>query len=132
MAVEVPETHLDLVSDTSKAHAVLATIMPDGSPHATPVWIDMKNGMFRFNTARGRVKDRNIQLNRKVSLTILDPEDDYHWLMVRGEVVAESEQGAERHIAKLSLKYRGTESFTVPEGDVRVTYTIKPSSIFAR
>lgn len=131
MAVEVPETHYDLVSNDSKAHAVLATIMPDGSPQATPVWFDMADGMFRFNTTRGRIKDRNLQQNRKVSLTILDPEDDYHWLLVRGEIVGESEEGAVEHINTLSQKYRG-KGFNVPQGDVRVTYTIKPKSIFAR
>lgn len=132
MSVEVPETHLDLVSDSSKAHAVLSTIMPDGSPQATIVWLDMKEGMFRINTVRGRVKDRNIQRNPKVSLTILDPSDNYHWLMVRGEVVNETEQGADAHIADLALKYRGKRSFPVREGDTRVIYTIKPRSIFAR
>lgn len=131
MAVEVPETHFDLTSDDSKALAILATIMPDGSPHATPIWFDMRDGMFRFNTSRGRVKDRNLQQNRKVSLTILDPDDDYHWLLVRGEIVDETEEGAVKHINQLAQKYRG-KGFNVPEGNVRVMYTVKPNSIFAR
>lgn len=132
MTAEVPQTHLDLVSDSSTSLAILVTLMPDGSPHATPVWFDMDGSHFRFNTARGRVKDRNLQKHREVCLTIMDRDDDYHWLMVRGRVVGESEEGAEEHIADLSYKYRGVREYTIPEGQVRVMYTVEPVSIFAR
>lgn len=132
MTMEVPESHQDLVSDQNQVLAILSTIMPDGSPHATPVWFDMENGLFRFNTARGRVKDRNIQINPEVCMTIMDPSDHYHWLMVRGVVVEETEEGANEHIADLSFKYRGERKFNVPEGDVRVMYKVQPKSIFAR
>lgn len=132
MTVQVPETHQDLVSDQNKVLAILSTIMPDGSPQATPVWFDMEDGLFRVNTARGRVKDRNIQLNPAVCLTIMDPRDHYHWLMVRGVVMEQREDGAEQHIADLAYKYRGERKFNVPEGDVRVMYMIKPRSIVSR
>ncbi len=126
--VEVPDQALDLVSDETKAYAVLATVMKDGSPQATPVWFDMEDGLVRVNTARGRVKDRTLQARRPVALCILDPEDPYRYLMLRGEVVEETEEGAMEHINHLSWKYRGEEKYSGYTGTPRVIYKIRPWS----
>lgn len=132
MTVSIPESHLDLVSDDKKVFAVLSTIMEDGSPHASPVWFDMEGDLIRFNTARGRVKDHNVQQRPQVALTMLDPDDPYRYLLVRGKVVEESEEGAVDHIDRLAGKYRGKSSYSLPEGQVRVIYKVEPISVYAR
>ncbi|MFP3852816.1 MAG: PPOX class F420-dependent oxidoreductase [Anaerolineales bacterium] len=131
MTETIPASHRDLVSDEKWTYAVLSTVMDDGSPQASPIWFDMKGDYIRFNTARGRVKDRNIQARPEVALTMMDPEDPYRYLLVRGRVVEESEEGAEEHIAHLAGKYRGKAEYDVPEGQVRVIYLVEPHAVHA-
>ena len=78
--MDAPDSVQDLLSFDTRAFAVLATVMPDGRPQATPVWFDVEQGDFRVNTARGRVKDRNMRERGAVALAILDPDDPYHRL----------------------------------------------------
>lgn len=132
MMATIPETHEDLLSDERAVVAVLATTMEDGSPQATPVWIDREGDLLRINTARNRIKDRNMRARPRVALTLVDPEDPYRYMMVRGEVVEDTEEGAVEHINSLSLKYRGDPNYKVAEGDVRVIYRIQPTSVFVR
>jgi PPOX class probable F420-dependent enzyme len=125
----IPETHLDLFG-TKKAFASLATVMPDGSPQVTPVWFDYDGGKIRVNTARGRVKDRNMSLNARVALSIVDPENPYRHIQVRGKVAGITEEGADAHIDSLAKKYMGVDSYPYRRpGEVRVIYTIEPSSV---
>jgi PPOX class probable F420-dependent enzyme len=81
----IPDKYLDLVQQ-KKAFANLATTMPDGSPQVTPVWFDFKNGTIRVNTAKGRVKARNMKEGSSVALAIMDPDEPYRYLQVRGKV----------------------------------------------
>ena len=69
----IPEKYLDLLQQ-KKTFANLATLMPDGSPQVTPVWFDYTGGMIRVNTAKGRVKARNLREGAPVALSILDPD----------------------------------------------------------
>jgi PPOX class probable F420-dependent enzyme len=131
MTVSVPQDYMDLVSDDVRAFAVLAVVRSDGSPHATPVWFDMEGDLFRVNTARGRVKDYAMHAGRPVALTILDPENPYRYMMVRADLVEETEEGAAEHIAHLALKYRGVEEYDISEGMVRVIYKLEPITIVA-
>lgn len=131
MTAKIPESHHDLLSDEKKVFAILSTIMDDGTPQASPIWFDMEGELLRFNTARGRVKDQNIQARPNVALTMLDPEDPYRYLLIRGVVVEETEQGAVEHIDRLAGKYQGKDSFPVPEGQVRVIYKVEPTSVHA-
>ena len=131
MTATIPESHRDLVSDDKKTFAILSTSMPDGSPQATPIWFDMDDDLVRFNTARGRVKDKNIQERPKVALTMMDPDDPYRYLLIRGRVVEETEDGAVDHINSLACKYEGKAEFSIPEGQVRVIYEVEPTSIVA-
>lgn len=131
MTARIPDSHRDLVSDDKKTFAVLSTLMPDGGPHASPIWFDMDGDLVRFNTARGRVKDRNIQERPEVALTMLDPDDPYRYLLIRGRVVEETEEGAVDHINWLADKYDGQAEFTIPEGQVRVIYKVEPTSVVA-
>jgi PPOX class probable F420-dependent enzyme len=122
----IPAEFLDLVT-TKKAFADLATLMPDGSPQVTPVWFDFDGKYIRVNSARGRVKDRNMRRDPRVALSILDPDNPYRYLMIRGRVVKITEDGAVDHINKLAKKYRGLETYRGRNpSEVRVMYIIEP------
>jgi PPOX class probable F420-dependent enzyme len=117
----IPEQYLDLFKKRSFAH--VATVMPDGSPQVTPVWIDYDGQHLVVNSARGRVKDRNMQPGAKVAVEILDADDPYRYIQVRGHVAEVTTDGAEAHINTLSHKYRGKD-YDYRPGEVRVIYKI--------
>jgi hypothetical protein len=127
----IPEKFLPLLTE-KKAFAQLATVMPDGSPQVTPVWFFYKDGKFIVNTARGRVKDRNMKLNSRVALSILDPDNPYMHVSLRGKIVRETEDGADAGIDALAKKYMGVEKYPRRQpGEVRVIYEIEPTSVSA-
>ena len=122
----IPDKFLDLVTK-KKAFAHLATLMPDGSPQVTPVWIDYVNGILRVNTAKGRTKARNMQTGSRVAVAIQDPENPYRYLQVRGRVKHMTEQGADAHIDALAKKYLGQDKYPYRRpGEVRQIYEIEP------
>jgi len=123
---EIPAAYMDLLQQ-KKAFAHLATIMKDGSPQVTPVWFDYTNGHVRVNTAKGRVKARNLHEGSRVALSILDPDNAYRYLQIRGRVVRVTEEGAEAHIDSLAKKYLGKDKYPYSQpGDVRIMYEIEP------
>jgi PPOX class probable F420-dependent enzyme len=125
MALSVPEKFSDLA--TKKIFAGLATLMPDGSPQVTPVWIDFDDEHVIFNTAEGRQKDKNLQREPRVSLMLVDPENPYRYLEIRGSVVQRTNAGADDHINKMAKKYLGQDIYPFRQpGEVRVIYKIKP------
>jgi len=124
----IPEKYLDLL-EKKKAFASLATVMPDGSPQVTPVWVDYKGGAIRVNTAKGRVKARNMQEGARVALAILDPDNPYRHIQVRGRVKRVTEQGADAHIDALAKKYLGQDKYPYRQpGEVRLICEIEPIS----
>jgi PPOX class probable F420-dependent enzyme len=128
MQEKIPEKYLDLFN--KKAFASLATLMPDGSPQVTPVWCDYDGEHVLFNTASGRVKDKNLQREPRVSLAILDPDNPYRYLEVRGRIVERTEQGADEHINKLTKKYLDLDKYPYRgPGEIRVIYKIKPERV---
>ena len=128
MAATIPEEFKDLF--TKKAFAHLATLMPDGSPQVTPVWCDYDGTYILVNSAKGRVKDKNMRRNKKVGITIVDPENPYRHLAMRGEVAEITEQGADSHIDKLAKKYMGKDKYPLRQpGEVRVIYKIRPDRV---
>ena len=125
MTVSIPDSHSDLLH--AKTLANLATIMPDGSPQVTPVWFDFDGSHVRINSAKGRRKDRNMRRDPRVALAIVDPENPYRYLEIRGTVVEVTEQGADDHIDSLAKRYLGVEKYpNRREGEVRVIYRIAP------
>jgi PPOX class probable F420-dependent enzyme len=127
--VAIPDKYLDLLQ-RKKAFANLATVMPDGSPQVTPVWFDYTNGVIRVNTARGRVKARNMKEGAPVALAIMDPDNAYRYIQVRGQVKRATEHGAGAHIDQLAKKYLGQDKYPYADpGEVRVMYEIEPTSI---
>ncbi|MEK7205081.1 MAG: PPOX class F420-dependent oxidoreductase, partial [candidate division NC10 bacterium] len=107
MPAIIPQQFRDLL--TKKAFASLATVMADGSPQVTPVWFDFDGTHLRVNSAKGRVKDRNMRRNGRVALSIMDPENPYRHLAIRGRVEEITEAGADAHIDSLSKKYLGQD-----------------------
>ena len=109
--MKIPETHKDLFEDEIKAFAFLSTIMDSGTPQVTPVWFDMEGDFISVNSARGRVKDRNMMARSDVALAIMDPADPYRYIQVRGKVVKITEEGGRAHINRLAKKYQGKVVF---------------------
>ena len=129
MAQAILEKYLDLFE--KRAFANLGTIMSDGSPQVTPVWVDYDGKYVRFNSAVGRVKDRNVRRDPRVSVSILDPENPYRYLAIRGRVVEITQKGAVDHINSLSQKYLGRPYPYAQPGEVRVLYKIEPEKVTA-
>lgn len=104
----------------------LATIGSSGWPQVTPVWVDLDGELIQINTARGRLKDRNMQADPRVALTITDPDAPRTRVAVQGRVVDVAEDGAVEHIHRLSRKYEGKDYDRLVPGMVRVIYRIEP------
>jgi PPOX class probable F420-dependent enzyme len=121
----------DLLSNDSKAFLYLATLMPDASPQVTPVWFSADDEHILINTAEGRLKDKNMKARTKVAMTIQDPNDRYRYIGIRGNVVGSTEEGADEHIAELSLRY-DNKPWTFREGQKRIIYKIKPTHVHDR
>jgi PPOX class probable F420-dependent enzyme len=125
----VPEAYSDLLT-TKKAFANLATLNADGSPQVTPVWFDWDGSRLRINTAKGRVKDKNLRRAPAVALSIMDPDNPYRYVQVKGKVAAVTESGADAHIDSLAKKYLGQDRYPYRKpGEVRVIFTIAPDRV---
>jgi len=125
MAEVIPAKYRDLFE--KKAFASLATLMPDGSPQVTPVWVDVEGDLLLFNSAKGRQKDRNVRRDPRVALALVDPQNPYRYLEIRGRVVEITEQGAAAHIDKMAKKYLGADKYPYGQpGEVRVLYKVRP------
>lgn len=132
MAVAIPDEFRDLLDNP--VVVALVTIMPDGQPQATPVWVDYDGTYVRINTARGRQKDKNMGKDAKVTVLAVDPKDSHRWLEVRGRIAEETEVGALEHINSLSNKYRGQPDYYANNPSMRgkqqrVTYKIEPTHV---
>ncbi len=126
----IPDTHKDILQ--KKAFAHLCTLMADGSPQASPVWVDQRGDHIIVNSAQGRVKDRNIRRDPRVAISVTDPENPYRCLMIRGEVVEITLEGAQSHIDDMARKYIDKDKYPYrTEDEVRVIYVIEPKSISA-
>ena len=128
MAENIPEKYADL--SEKPAFGNLGTIMKDGSPQVTPIWVDYDGKYVRFNSALGRVKDKNVRRDPRVSVSLQDPANPYRYLEIRGRVVEITETGADDHINKLSQKYLGKPVYPFRQpGEVRVLYKIEPDKV---
>jgi PPOX class probable F420-dependent enzyme len=124
MADVIPENYLDLFQ--KKAFGHLATVNADGTPQVTPVWVDYDGAYVLVNSARGRRKDKNMERNSAVALSMQDPDNPYRYLEVRGHVEEITEEGADQHIDKMA-KSIGVDRYpNRSPGEVRVLYKIKP------
>jgi PPOX class probable F420-dependent enzyme len=128
MSQAIPEKYADLL--VKQAFGNLSTLMSDGSPQVTPVWVDYDGKYVRFNSAKGRVKDKNIRRDPRIAIALQDPANPYRYLEIRGKVVEITESGADDHINKLSKKYLGKDVYPFRQpGEVRVTYKVVPEKV---
>jgi PPOX class probable F420-dependent enzyme len=106
----IPESFHDLFDRRTFAH--VTTLMPDGAPQTTPVWVDYDEttGEVLGNTARGRRKEKNLRHDDRVAVSMTDPEDGYRYLAVRGTATVTTE-GAVEHIDTLAQRYRGVDEY---------------------
>jgi PPOX class probable F420-dependent enzyme len=130
----VPASHQDLLERTIVA--TLVTVMPDGQPQASPVWFSYDGVHILVNSAKGRQKDKNMRARPKVTVLVIDPDDPYRALEVRGMVAEVTEEGALDHINQLSARYQNQPDFFANKPDVRhtqkrVIYKIRPTQIVA-
>lgn len=114
----------------ARTFAHLATVMPDGAPQVSPVWVESEGEVVIVNSAIGRIKDQNIRADDRVALSACHPDDPYRALMIRGRVVEVTEEGAEEGIDRLARKYLGSERYEWRRpGEVRVIYRIRPETV---
>ncbi|MHA2271266.1 MAG: PPOX class F420-dependent oxidoreductase [Candidatus Hodarchaeales archaeon] len=114
---------------SKKAFASLSTLMKDGSPQVSPVWVefDDENKLVLFNTSKNRTKERNIRRDPRVAMSVQDPENPYSVIGFRGKVVDITEEGAIDHIDKMAQKYLGQEKYPwLRPGEVRVIVKVRP------
>ena len=124
----IPESHRDLLE--RPLIMILATTLPDGTPQATPVWFHFEEGYIYLNAAAGRLKDRAIRANPYVALVVVDPENIYRYIQVRGPVVEINEEQGRAHIDYLAWRYTGAERYTSnPPDQRRVRFKIAPEKI---
>src|SRR6266571_7978505 len=113
--------------------AVLSTLLPDGSPHATPVWVDVEpdGSHILINTGMGHQKFKNIERDPRVAITVVDSNDNWRTVQIRGIVVETRgpDQGSIEHINKLSKKYTGRDPYVLAEGEKRILLRIKPTHV---
>ena len=112
-----------------KAFAHLATVMPDGAPQVSAVWVDLDGDTILVNSAEGRLKDKNMANDKRVALSVIDPENPYHSISIRGHVVEITQQGARAHIDRMAKKYLGKDKYPGGPDEVRVLYKISADKI---
>ena len=122
MPAVIPEQYEDLFS--KRIFASLATLMPDGRPQVTPVWCDFDGQHVLINSAKGRQKDRNMRRDPRVSLALVDVDNPYRYLEIRGQVVEVTEEGADAHIDRMTKKQAGGFHGFLPTPSFRCYYTV--------
>jgi PPOX class probable F420-dependent enzyme len=125
--VELSDGDIEVL--TGPNYVTFVTLSLDGSPHATVTWVDAAGGHVLVNTAKGRVKDRNVRADPRVAISAMRSGDAYDWISIMGTVVdIEEGERAERHVDELSYRYDGT-GYAYKPGQVREILTIRPERI---
>ena len=120
----IPEQYKDLLQ--KKAFANLGTLMKDGSPQVTPIWFGYDGTNILINSAKGRLKDKNMRNRPQVALSIVDPENPYRYMQIRGKVIEVTENSADAHIDSLAKKYLDQDTYPFRQpGEVRVIYKVE-------
>jgi PPOX class probable F420-dependent enzyme len=114
-----------------KNFAHFATLMKDGSPQVTPVWVDIDGNYILINTAEGRIKQKNVSRDPRVAVSVADQGNPYNMVTVQGTVVEQTTKGADAHIDKLAKKYMGLDKYPLrAPGEKRVILKIKPDQVY--
>ena len=125
----IPDEFQDLFGKQTFAH--VSTLLPDGAPHATPVWIDYDEDADRLlvNTERDRRKDKNVRNDPRVAVSMVDPDDPYRMLSVTGEVDDITTEGAREHIDALARRYMDVDEYPYPIQTERIIISIRPDDV---
>jgi PPOX class probable F420-dependent enzyme len=126
---QITEPVAKLLSD--KNFAFISTLMSDGSPQVTPTWIDFEDNIILYNTAEGRIKHKNISRDPRVAVSIIDHNNPYNMVSIRGIAIEQTNEGADEHIDKLAKKYLGVDKYPMRSpNEKRIIVKIKPEKIF--
>ncbi|HWP92188.1 MAG TPA: PPOX class F420-dependent oxidoreductase [Thermodesulfobacteriota bacterium] len=126
---KLPEQALKLIKE-GKNFATIATLMPDGSPHATVTWIDTDGKHVIFNTAEGRLKPKNLRKDPRVSISILNSDNPYQQVVIQGRAVEMTHDGADEHIDRMAKKYLGVDKYPYrAPGEKRVIVKVAPDKV---
>jgi len=124
----LPEFAKKLLS--GKNFATVATLMKDGAPSTSVVWIDTDGEHVIFNTAEGRLKPKHMRRDKRVAIAVCDAENPYQQAMIRGEVVALEQAGADAHIDKLAKRYLGVDTYPFRQpGEKRLIVRVRPTHV---
>ena len=128
---EIPEAYLDLFEKATFAH--VTTMLPDGRPHTTPVWVDYDADADRLlvNTERHRRKAKNVEKDPTISASMTDPDNPYRFLSITGEVEEVTTEGAREHIDDLAMRYTGEGEYQQPIESERIVLRIRPEEVFS-
>ncbi len=127
--VKLPDKVAKLFQEPNFAY--VGTLMKDGSPQVSPVWVDYDGRHILVNTAEGRAKPRNVRKDPRVAIAIADRKNPYQYAGVRGKVAEVTHDGAEAHIDKMAKKYMGQDKYPWRQpGEKRVLLKIEPVSVF--
>lgn len=128
MSNTIPESHLTLFEQP--IIAMLATVMPDGRPQVNPVWCDFDGTHVRINSAAGRQKDKNLKERKLATVLLVDPDNVFFWVEVRGTVDEITTEGGDAHIDALAKKYLNADSYPFRNpAETRVIYKIRPDRV---
>ena len=126
---EIPKKVKELIDDKNIAH--LATLKNNGSPHATPVWIDRVDNTILINVSENRLKLKNMKNDKRIALSIVNHNDSYEWASIIGEVIDITNINADVHLDKLSQKYLGLSQFPWKQkGEIRIIVKIAPKTVY--
>lgn len=111
--------------------AFVATLMKDGTPQITPIWVDIENDIIVINTAEGRIKQKNLLRDPRVAISIVDRNNPYNMVTIRGKVVEQTTTGADLHIDKMAKKYLGVDKYPFARsGEKRILLKVKSEKVF--
>ncbi len=133
MSYQIERTMTKEVIDLfrGKNFAFVATLSKDGSPQITPTWIDIEDGIILINTAEGRAKHKNVSRDSRVAISIVDQNNPYNMVTVRGKVIEQTGVGADEHVDKLAKKYLGVDKYPFRSpSEKRIILKVRPENIF--
>ena len=126
---EIDDSIIQLL--TGKNFAFVATLMKDGSPQITPTWIDFEVDTILINTAEGRTKQKNVSRDQRVAISIVDQNNPYNMVTIRGKVTEQTSKGADEHIDKLAKRYLGVDKYPFRSPtEKRVIIKVAPENVF--
>lgn len=125
---EIPAKAKHLLEGKTFAH--VATLMEDGAPQVSPVWIDEEDGLVVFNTAEGRLKPKNLRRDPRVAISVTNPENPYESLLIRGKATELTREGADEHIDALAKRYMEVDEYPLRQpGEERIVVRVKPEKV---